>query len=169
MRLRVNLTVEARDSGANGSWALWRDGLEGGEGDATMLANYSTDDLRVSIVYRGRCFRSAAEAERYTAQFKAPTAPGDPLALESVLSRLIEDLAARGRLSNSTGALSLRSFDGPAKRLELALLLLDEYVRYPLPSVKAALIPWNYCAAARLFPWLERPLAPLCGPASPTA
>ena len=59
-------------------------------------------------------------------------------------------MAARGRLSNESGTLSLASFEGPERRLELAIKILDEYIRYPLPSRAVAAIPWNYCAAARL-------------------
>ena len=32
-----------------------------------MLERYATSDLRISIVYRARCFVDEAEAERYAA------------------------------------------------------------------------------------------------------
>ena len=47
---------EAED--ASRPWVLRVDGSE-------VLQRYSTDDLRVTIVYRARCFHDAAEAERF--------------------------------------------------------------------------------------------------------
>jgi hypothetical protein len=40
-------------------------------------------------------------------------------------------------------------------RLELALLLLDTFVKYPLPTLEKATIPFNYCVLGRLQPWLN--------------
>ena len=36
-------------------------------------------------------------------------------------------------------------------RLDLALKLLDTYVKYPLPSKNTAIFPYNYCAIPRLL------------------
>jgi hypothetical protein len=97
----------------------------------------TTDDLRISIVYRARCFRDKAEAEKFRTN-------ADTLTLESILDTLKRDLVKRGYLSEGQ---SIESY-------ELGLLLLRVYMRYPLPPAKAAGVPYNYCALPRLVPAL---------------
>jgi len=36
-------------------------------------------------------------------------------------------------------------------KLDLSVLLLKTYIKYPLPAETAALIPWNYCALPRIL------------------
>ncbi len=97
----------------------------------------STDDLRISIVYRARCFRDKAEAEAFR--------DGDKhLTLDEILGTFRRDLEARGRLSKDQ---NISAFD-------LGLLILKVYVRYPLAPAKVAGVPYNYCALPRLFPAL---------------
>lgn len=105
----------------------------------------TTDDLRISIVYRARCFRDKAEADK----FRANT---DPLTLESILDTLKRDLVKRGYLSEGQ---QIAPYD-------LGLLLLRAYVRYPLPPAKVAGVPYNYCALPRLVPALAPLLKPIC-------
>ena len=45
-------------------------------------------------------------------------------------------------------------------RLDLAMLLLDTYVRYPWPA--ASWIPLNYCALPKVLPWLAAPMRLVC-------
>jgi hypothetical protein len=89
----------------DGAWVL-RDG-------ATALRRYAWDRIRFSISWKAYCF--ADEAER-----RAWREHRDDLALEPILDRLVEDLRARGRLAG----------ERPAPT-DLALLLIDEYVRFP--------------------------------------
>jgi len=120
------------------SWVL--------ESDNVTKGVYTTDDLRWTVVYRARCFASAAEAKRYHDGL-----PDDEMmTLESVLDTLYADLVKKGVLASG---------DAP-DRLELALLLLDTYIKYPLPP--HAVLPLNPCAAAAAKPWLEPFLAPFC-------
>ena len=70
-----------------------------GQGDVwTLLANnetvqnYTGDDLRWTIVYRARCFKDAATADRYNAQKDTGAA-----SLEHILSVLRGDLVAKGK------------------------------------------------------------------------
>jgi hypothetical protein len=109
------------------------------------LKQLATDDLRISIVYRARCFRDKAEADK----FRANT---EPLTLESILATLKSDLVKRGYLSE----------EQEIAPYELGLLLLRVYVRYPLPPAKVAAIPLNYCALPRLVPALTPLLNPAC-------
>ena len=38
-------------------------------------------------------------------------------------------------------------------KLDLAFMIVDTYIKYPLPPVENAIIPYNYCALPRLLPW----------------
>eukprot|EP01061_Rhynchopus_euleeides_P046838 TRINITY_DN9085_c0_g1_i1.p1 TRINITY_DN9085_c0_g1~~TRINITY_DN9085_c0_g1_i1.p1 ORF type:complete len:469 (+),score=214.35 TRINITY_DN9085_c0_g1_i1:63-1469(+) len=105
------------------------------QSDNATVRTYTTDDLRVSVVYRARCFRDEEQAERFRQVSRDPTAA---MSLETVLGRLSEDLNRKGY---RTEGLS---------RLDLALRILDTYVRYPLPP--GVIIPYNYCLLPRLVP-----------------
>ena len=119
------------------------------EGDR-LLQRYSTDDLRTSIVYRARCFTDADEAARFDGR-GGPT----PMSLEHVLEELSRGLVERGKVSSVEAAMNM-------PRRDLAILLMDTYIRYPLPHKP---IPYNHCALPRLLPewarggvsWLLRP------------
>jgi len=111
-----------------------------------LAKTYSFDDLRISVVYRARCFKDEQQRDYYNEL----NAAGDEAAkkrysLNSILVRLAADLARRGIVSSTKDALAM-------PRLDLALLLLDTYVRYPLPPAADVIIPMNYCAAPRLLP-----------------
>merc|ERR1719272_1017596 len=109
--------------------------------------NYTGDDLRWTIVYRARCFEDAEAADRYAAQKDTGAA-----SLEDILAVLRKDLAAKGK--GTPEALDQLPI------LDLAMLLLDTYVRYPLPP--RAAIPYNYCALPSLFPSLHHVLKFVC-------
>lgn len=110
------------------------------QSDGVAMQAYTTTDLRIAIVYRGRCFRDAAALQEYKA-------PRDVMDLESVLERLVADLVAKGKLEKGTTKDSIG-------RLDLALKLIDAYITYPLPPAEFALIPFNLCAATIAAPWL---------------
>ena len=114
------------------------------------VRDYNTSDVRVSLVWRARCFASEEQRQRWHAQTS-----GDSLQLETVLETLVADLRKRGRLAP----------DAPRPPpLELAQLLLDEYARYPLANVDRAWIPLNYCMLPQTAPaWAKPLLAPLMG------
>jgi len=88
-----------------GGWVL-RDGT-------TALARYQWDQIRFSISWKAYCF--ADEAER-----RAWREHQDDLALEPILDRLVDDLRTRERLVGPRPAPT-----------DLALLLIDEYIRFP--------------------------------------
>lgn len=118
-----------------------------------VLQTYNSSDLRMTIVYRARCFASEEERLRFR-----EGAAEDRLSLEAILGRLTEDLVRRQKLSRAAA----ESID----RLDLAMMLLDTYVQYPLPAWKEAWIPLNYCAlprrAGKYKDLLKRLLSPVC-------
>lgn len=112
-----------------------------------LVDEYVTDDLRWTIVYRARCFESEEKRQHF---HNLPEE--EEMELENVLQTLQNDLMARGRASKA-------QLDG-LNRLDLALLLMDEYITYPLPPT--AIIPYNYCAAMKQWPETKPFLEPFC-------
>lgn len=117
--------------------------------DNLTVATYHSRDLRISIVYRARCFADDTARERHAA---FPIS--ERLKLETVIATLLERLVLLGEL-NSEQIPSM-------SRLEIAQLLMLKYIRYPLPPVKQAIFPYNYCALSRLYPWALPILKPFC-------
>ena len=112
------------------------------------LKTYVTDDLRWTIVYRARCFRSDEEVEKYHNMKDE-----EMMKLDTILARFADDLSKRGLVTSPKAGLEM-------DRLEFSELLLDTYVKYPLPP--SALIPYNYCALPRKWKWTEFFLKPFC-------
>ena len=138
----------------SGSDEEWRLQLEG-----KTVATYNTSDLRISIVYRARCFAHEEERETYHSQ----THRNEGMRLESVLQKLVDKMDA----DEHEGGLFEGSMDidksmerkqallenTPEKRLALAIRLMDHYIKYPLPTRTAApSMPFNYCALPKQLP-----------------
>lgn len=119
------------------TWELLEDGKH--------FATYKTDDLRWTIVYRARCFADAKEADHFHNLPEEET-----MQLEEILDILKKDLIARNRLSA----------DNDISRLDLAILLMDEYITYPLSPT--SIIPYNYCALSKLVPAVSPILSLIC-------
>ncbi len=96
----------------NGSWRLHRGDRE--------IARYQWDDLRFSVSWKAHCY--ADEAEEATVRDHS-----DDLDRKIILDRLVEDLRQRGRLK-----------DDLPEDTELALMIIDEYIQYPLPATDPA-------------------------------
>jgi len=111
------------------------------------VRTYNTSDLRFSVVYRARCFRDGAQRAAFAAQRRegGPAGSGDMLPLETILGTLKEDLVRRGRAGGRPRA----ALDA-LPPLDLAMLLMDEYTRYPLSHTAA--VPFNYCALKLKLP-----------------
>lgn len=107
--------------------------------DGRKIGEYTTEQMRVTLVWRARCFRDAEEKARWEAS--------EVMQLDDILDKLEADLRARGRLAKGEPR--------PAP-FKFAELLLDEYGRYPIET-DLAWIPYNYCAADRLLPAWARP------------
>jgi hypothetical protein len=109
--------------------------------DGEVIARYDNDEVRFSIVYRARCFESEAERDRYYNEANDEHA----MQLEDILETLAEDLARRGRYASAEEALN-------DDRLDFALTVVDEYIKYPLPY---GMLPYNYCAMDSKYPALK--------------
>ena len=126
--------------------------------EQTPMARYQTDDLRFSIVYRGRCFASEEDVSKHAAQ-----RPEEMLQLEIILEELVADLARRGRIAGGTAEAKRLLKNEPEARYALATRLMQEYINYPLSG--EALVPVNYCAIGALVPWLSPVLDAFCSSA----
>jgi hypothetical protein len=120
---------------SNQTWGL----VSGGQPRAGHT--WTEQQMRFSVVYRARCFRSEAERASFTAALAAREGLMD---LESDILLPLMREAVRRRAAPSLEALQA------LPRMELGLKLLDTYVRYPRP--RKAWLPFNYCALPRLFP-----------------
>jgi hypothetical protein len=110
--------------------------------DEKVVKEYHSKELRTSVVYRARCFKDEEELQRYR------TFPvGNRMDLMSVLDKLIEGMVDAKAITRDA-AYSM-------SKVDLAMMFLQFYVKYPLPSAEhAPYIPWNYCLASKLYPIL---------------
>jgi hypothetical protein len=121
--------------------------------DEKVVRVYNSSDIRISIVYRARCFRDRGEVAKYYEIIRDNNHP-ETLSLDYVLNRFKLDLVNRGVVSDA----QVQSMS----RFKLAMLIMDKYISYPFPSEYTAVIPFNYCAAASLYPILQTLLRPFC-------
>jgi hypothetical protein len=117
--------------------------------DDQILQSYRTDDLRITIVYRARCFASLEDLDRY----HTPSSY-EQLTVEDILETFLNDLEAK-RVISSDRRKTISKFD-------LADLIMSTYIKYPLPSKEAAILPHNYCAVSKVIPWIEPVLSFIC-------
>eukprot|EP00042_Codosiga_hollandica_P045063 m.452279 g.452279 ORF g.452279 m.452279 type:complete len:465 (+) comp56927_c0_seq2:82-1476(+) len=117
-----------------------------------VIKTYHTHDLRISLVWRARCFNSTEDRQKW-ANFK------DEIQVEDVLETFQADLRKRGLLGATERPQSF----------ELAMLILKHYVVYPLDVDPSWWIPVNYCQLPLLFQSdtvtrvLTALLSPICG------
>ncbi|UCE85229.1 MAG: hypothetical protein JSU66_12885 [Deltaproteobacteria bacterium] len=90
------------------------------ESEGAVVARYRWSELRFSVSWKAHCF--ADEAER-----RAVDEHSDDLSRAQIVDTLVADLRARGRLGATRT-------DGT----ELALLMIDEYIRFPAAAPDAA-------------------------------
>ena len=83
-----------------------------------VVARYRWEELRFSISWKAYCFEDEAERCAWHGH-------SDDLTVESVLERLVDDLRRRGVIRG----------ERPPDR-ELADIIVDEYIRFPLPSAR---------------------------------
>lgn len=81
-----------------------------------VVASYRWDDLRFSVSWKAYCFEDEHEQRTWREH-------ADDLTLEVVVDRLVADLRGRGRITG----------DVPGNP-DLALLIIDEYIRFPEPA-----------------------------------
>ncbi len=103
--LRPGMTL---DFAGDGQWVVHR-------GD-DVVAEYKWDELRFSVSWKAYCF----EDEREQATWRDHA---DDLTLERVVDTLVRDLRERGRIDGE-----------PPGNPDLALMIIDEYIRFPAPA-----------------------------------
>lgn len=81
-----------------------------------------------------------------------PENAANALPLSHILDTLTKDLVKRGRLTAEAAA--------SVKPIDLAMLILDEYTRMPVPE---SWMPYNYCMAEKFTPAALQPIFSLLG------
>ena len=115
------------------------------QSDGLTIQNYTTDDLRVTIVYRAKCFKDATELEAYK-EFEST----NTMDLDAILEKLTTDMIDKGVLRKENRT--------KMTRLELAFKIVETYIRYPLPPFQIARVPFNYCALPAVLPSFILPI-----------
>lgn len=110
--------------------------------NGNIIASYVEDDIRFGAVYRARCFADEADREAFREAQK------NQWTLDYVLNIFEKDMRKRGVYREGLS------------RYELSLLIMKTYVSYPLSPT--AIIPYNYCALDRLYPWTSYFLSWIC-------
>ena len=140
LKMSPNGQYQLKRSEDADQWAIWR--VDNPEHPERISPAYDTDELRVSLVWRARCFTDEQE--------KAAWHSAPKLTLQHVLRVLKRDLRSRGVLG---------LYEEPAP-LDLAILLLNTYIKYPYSE--SATIPYNYCMLGKLSPIFSTLLTPFC-------
>ena len=117
-----------------------------------LRQSFSADEMRLSVVYRARCFASEEEKQRYADEANSPHMQ---LRLEEdILTPLQDELVRRGRV--------MREYLASMSRLDLALLLVDEFISYPVAHPDLMTFPFNYCALSQRWPMLSSIIDTIC-------
>ncbi|KAE9554302.1 hypothetical protein FO519_002473 [Halicephalobus sp. NKZ332] len=127
----------------NDSWTLFS--------NKNPLRSYKTKDLRITVVYRARCFESEAKKEAYKKWFTTAE-KHEVRPVQEILNELKTELSKRKNIPVS-------DLDG-ISAVELAIMFVEEFIRYPLPG--KAMIPYNYCVLDTMFPFLKQFLSFIC-------
>jgi hypothetical protein len=114
-------------------WEL-RDLQQDEASEHRVIQNYQTSDLRMSLVWRSRCFKTQEEFEHFQTLDRSDSTP------EKVMAILEKDLVKRGVLAE----------DHNLNVLELSLLIMDTYVKYPMDD--KSLMPYNLCVLPHTLP-----------------
>jgi hypothetical protein len=103
--------------------------------NGVKVADYKTTDLRISLVWRQRCFEREADVQRW-ADMK------DFMSVHEVLGHFVEDMRKRG---------ILREGEATPEGMDLALKIMSNYIVYPVDETKGW-VPFNYCMVPRILP-----------------
>ncbi len=98
--------------------------------NGVKVADYKTTDLRISLVWRQRCFETQDEVKKW-ADMKNFTS------VESILDKFIVDMRSKNILQSNEVA---------PKGMDLAMLIMKNYIVYPVDKTNNY-IPFNYCMA----------------------
>lgn len=110
---------------------------------------YITDDLRITIVYRARCFETEKKRDQFNSWYKTGK---NVRPVEKILDDLKAELVRKkGYEMKKLNAMN---------RIDLATVIVDEFIKYPWPT--KSLFPYNYCALSKLHPWTAKYLNWIC-------
>jgi len=101
--------------------------------------SYHSKDLRISLVWRARCFKDEEEKKKYD--------NANILTVEYILDTLFQDLIKRGKINEK-----------PTDPMEIAPILIENYINYPYSKESA--VPINYCVLGNFYP-IFKPLTSL--------
>lgn len=101
--------------------------------DDVVQREYNESQIRFGAVYRARCFADNDDLAKFQKDQE------NQWTLDYVLDIFKKDLRARGIYNEGMDP------------YDLGLLIMKTYVTYPLSPT--AVIPYNYCALDRLYPW----------------
>lgn len=129
------------------------------ECDGNEIIQYHTNDLRISVVYRARCFHDEEESKKYNKQLKLVgqenlNVEGGNLILDDVLDTFKADLVKKN--------IKTREEVDKLSRLELGELIMSTYIKYPLSPRSESFFPINYCALPLVLPWTNSILKFFC-------
>ena len=125
----------------NDTWYLM---VRENEENDHIIDSVKTEDLRMSFVWRGLCFKNKEEAMGYENFPKIP--------LEEILMKFEIDMRKRGVIKADAPR------PDPAR---FALLIVDTYIHMPASNVHNKM-KFNYCIIAKKFPFMKSILAPFC-------
>ncbi len=103
----------------------------------SLMTQYPQKDVRLSFVWRQRCFNSEEDRLNYhnnigKGKFKT----------KKVIDNLLDNLIKIGKIKEK-----------PTSEIDIVLTLLSKYVYYPYPETW---FPYNFCVAVEKFaPWLR--------------
>ncbi|RYH32427.1 hypothetical protein EON65_00585 [archaeon] len=134
--------------------------------DGETTAVYKSEDVRMTIVYRARCFAKQEDVQRFYAQTDKDVMP-----LDYILDRLKYGMqkdrenvpeAIRNINPVSTTRKYTRAELDAMSRYTLGLALIDYYLPLPLPPTTITWMPYNYCALSGLYPFTKPLLDLIC-------
>uniref|UniRef100_A0AC35F9A6 Uncharacterized protein n=1 Tax=Panagrolaimus sp. PS1159 TaxID=55785 RepID=A0AC35F9A6_9BILA len=116
-----------------------------------LFYRYKTIDLRITVVYRAKCFENEETRDKYNAWYQ--TASDDQVRpVGEIVNELKEELVKRRGIESSI----INSLNP----VQLAIAFIEEFIPYPFPA--KSVIPYNYCIFIRLYPKYEPYLRYLC-------
>lgn len=116
-----------------------------------FVCRYKTDDLRITVVYRAKCFENEQKRDAYNQWYQTAT-PHQVQHVNEIVDELKDELAKRRGIDRK-GLDELEVVD-------LAAAFIEEFISYPLPA--KAIMPYNYCILIKTHPITEPFLRYLC-------
>ena len=119
----------------NDAWSLFA--------NDQLVRSYKTTDLRISLVWRARCFSNNDEKADWAKHEREIT-------VDQVLAKFLADMWDKGLVPRGTK---------PAP-IDLAIMIVKNYISYP--SDDDSIVPVNYCMLGKVVPSLKGLLSYVC-------